>query len=557
MQYNGTHIPIAKSIRKLNQILLLDRKDLIFVYMLAIFAGVVQLSLPLGIQSIISFVMAGSISTSIVVLIVMVVFGVFINGLLQVRQLQIIEKVKQKLFLRYSLEYADCLPQLNIEKLDKEYLPEMVNRYFDAVSLQKGLDKLVIYLPASVIQVLLGLILLAFYHPVFIGFGLLLLTAVVLIIRFTSPQGLSTAMLASTYKYGVAAWLQEIARTVKTFKYTKGTSLHVKKTDGLVSNYLEASTKHFRILLTQFWSLISFKVLITAAMLIIGSYLLVSQQINVGQFIAADIVIIAIIGSIEKIIINLDTVFEALVSIEKLSTITEAEKEQGGNLMLEDKNEGLSLELQDIIFAYGNEKPVLNNITLRIEKGQMVQLSGVSGAGKSTVLRMFTGAFTNYEGVALIDDIPVANYNIESLRHHTGILLGSQDIFYGTIKENLTMGNNAISIQQVAELAAITGLDKFIQNCKQGYDTVLLPTGNKLSETTRKNILLLRALLGGYRLLLLEEPFDHLEFPYKELTINYVKKNKVATALIASKDPDLKDYCDNYFVLSGNGQITS
>ena len=143
------NISLSKAITKLSRILLVDRKDIVVIYMFALLAGFVQLSLPLGIQSIINFVMAGSISTSIIVLIAMVVFGVFINGLLQIRQLQIIEKVKQKLFLRYSLEFGDRLPKLNIEKLDKEYLPEMVNRYFETVSLQKGLDKLLIDLPAE------------------------------------------------------------------------------------------------------------------------------------------------------------------------------------------------------------------------------------------------------------------------------------------------------------------------------------------------------------------------------------------------------------------------
>ncbi|MEO5592431.1 MAG: ATP-binding cassette domain-containing protein [Chitinophagaceae bacterium] len=544
---------ISKAIRKLNLILWLDRSDLIYVYTLAIFAGLVQLSLPLGIQSIIGFVMAGSISTSIVILIGLVVFGVFINGLLQVRQLQTIEKVKQKLFLRYALEYADRLPKLNIEKLDNEYLPEIVNKFFDSISLQKSIDKLVIDLPAAIIQVLLGLLLLAFYHPVFIAFGVLLLVAVFLIIRFTSSQGLSTAMDASSYKYAVAGWLQQIARTVKTFKYTRETSIHINKTDEMAIQYLASSTKHFKILLTQFWSLISFKIIITAAMLIIGSYLLVSQQINVGQFIAADIVIITIIGSIEKLIMNLDAVYDALVSVEKLNIITEAEKEGGGSLLLEVKNGGVSLECNNISFAYGDNAPVLANFNLVIEKGEMVQLKGASGVGKSTVLRLFTGAFINYTGNILIDGIPLANYNIASLRQQTGIMLGNQDLFQGTIKENITMGSHSIRMQEISSMAALTGLLSFIQTCKDGYDTMLLPGGHKLSNSVRKNILLIRALLGDHRLLLLEEPFEHLEQPYKNKVIDYIKNNKNSTVLIASKDEGLKANVDKIVLLNKAG----
>ena len=549
-------VAITSSLSKLNRILMLDRKDIFVIYMFAVIAGLVQLSLPLGIQSIISFVMAGSISSSIVVLIGMVVFGVFVNGLLQVRQLQIIEKVKQKLFVRYSLEYSERLPKLNIEKLDKEYLPEMVNRYFDSISLQKGLDKLLTDLPAAIIQVVLGLLLLAFYHPIFIAFGLVLIIIVLTILRLTSPQGFHTAMKASTYKYGVAAWLQEVARTIKSFKYAKGTTLHMNKTDQLVSQYLDSRTTHFKILLIQFWSLISFKIIITAAMLIIGSYLLVTQQINVGQFIAADIVIIAIIASIEKLITNLDSVYDALVSVEKLSVITEAEMEKSGSLILTEKNEGIGVRFSDVSFAYSDLVPILNNVSFNITPGQLVQIKGVSGAGKSTVLRLMTGAFSNYQGNVLIDEVPIANYQVKSLRNQTGILLGSQDIFQGTLWQNITMDSEAIKMDEVAYLAEISGLNTFVQSSKDGYDTILLPVGNKLSSNVRKNILLIRALLGEHRLLLLEEPFEHLAAPYRMNIINYIQKDKTATVIIASQDEELKEYCDKTILIE-DGRIIS
>ncbi|HEX2608281.1 MAG TPA: ATP-binding cassette domain-containing protein [Flavisolibacter sp.] len=537
-------VSFLSSLFKLNKILLLDRREIAVTYVFALLAGLVQLSLPLGIQSIISYVMAGSISTSIIVLISLVVSGVFINGLLQVRQLQIIEKVKQKLFVRYSLEYSYRLPRLNIEKLDNVYLPETVNRYFDSISLQKGIDKLLVDLPAALIQVFLGLVLLAFYHPMFIVFGLVLILIVFTIIRLTSGRGLQTALHASSFKYSVAAWLQETARTIKTFKYTKGTSLHLKKTDSLVSAYLESRTSHFKILLTQFWSLVSFKVVITAAMLILGSYLLVTQQINVGQFIASDIVIIAIIGSIEKLITNLDAVYDGLVSVEKLSVITDAEMEQGGSFELESRKEGVTIDFQDVSFAYTSHLPVLDHISFHIPSGSFVQIKGRSGSGKSTLLRLLTGAYVNVSGTILVDQLPITNYNIESLRLHTGILLGNQDIFMGTLWENLTLGNPDASLSEVTTLCQQIGLDSFIQSSKNGFDTVLLPTGNKLSGTVRKNILLVRALLGKHRLLLLEEPFEHLEHPYQSAILQHIKQSISATILIASSSDTVSPYCD-------------
>ncbi|MBC7904978.1 MAG: ABC transporter ATP-binding protein [Gemmatimonadaceae bacterium] len=543
-------ISLVSSILKLNKILLTDRKDISAIYMFAILGGLVQLSLPLGIQSIISFVMAGAISASIVVLICMVVFGVFANGLLQVRQLQIIEKVKQKLFFRYTMEYSHRIPRLNIEKLDNQYLPELVNRYFDSVTLQKGIDKLLLEIPGAVIQVILGIVLLSFYHPVFIVFGVLLISIVFAIVRFTSPKGLTTALNASTYKYALAGWLQEIGRIVKTFKYNNGASMQMQKTDKLVDSYLFSRTKHFKILLTQFWSLISFKIIITAAMLIIGSYLLVTQQINVGQFIAADIVIIAIIASIEKIITNLDAIYDSLVSVEKLSVIAEAETETGGSMLLSKTDDGVDIRFENVSFAYPNQKKVLNNLSFDVRRGEMVQLKGVSGSGKSSVLRLLTGAFKNFTGNVLIEGLPIGNYQLEELRRRTGILLGSQDIFEGSIWQNISMGNTSINARDVDTLAQITGLSEFVQSSPGGYDTALMPLGNKLPAGVRKNILLIRALIGKPSLLLLEDPFGHFDLEKKETVIRQIREFSRSTILISSQDDSIASLCDKVLTLN-------
>lgn len=547
-------VSFAKSFRKFFNILKLDKKDISSIYIYAILAGLVQLSLPLGIQTIISFVMAGSISTSIVILIIMVVIGTFFNGLLQIRQMQIIEKVEQKIFVRYSLAFSDQLPNLNIEKLDNYYLPELVNRFFDTTSLQKGLDKILLDIPASLIQIFLGLILLAFYHPIFIGFGAVLLLIIILIIRFTSFQGLTTAMQASDYKYAIAAWLQEMARVVKSFKYYKGTTLHMHKTDKLVGGYVDARTSHFKILLTQYWSLITFKILITAAMLIVGAILLVNQQINIGQFIAADIVIISIMASVEKLMSNLDKIYDALTSVEKLSKIIDAEQEKSGHLHLAVANKGVAIEFKEVHFSYPSGTEVLNNFNCQLSAGQIVHVAGSSGAGKSTLLRLLTGAYQNFSGHIMIDNVPIGNYSIGSIRAQTGILLSQQDIFHGTLWENITMGNQSTTVEQVMELAKLIGLQYFIQSNALGFDVVLDPQGKRLPQKVVQNILLVRALLGQYRLLLLEEPFNHLNEEERNKVLQYIKKEKAATVIITSIDSNISSYCDHVLYIKNNPQ---
>lgn len=551
----STPVSPSGALKRLFQILRLDKKDISAIYIFAILSGLVQLAMPLGIQTIISFVMAGSVSTSIIILIFLVVLAVFLNGLLQVRQMQITEKVQQKIFVRYSFEFADRLPRLNIEKLDNYYLPELVNRYFDAVTLQKGIEKLLLEIPLAVIQITFGLVLLAFYHPVFIGFGAVLIFIVFLIIKYTSTKGFETSLKASDYKYSLAAWLEELARVIKSFKYSRGTDLHMQRADKILSGYLHSRTEHFRILLTQYWSLVSFKILITAAMLIVGALLLVDQQINIGQFIAAEIVILTVIGSVEKLIMNLDKVYDVLTSVQKLNKVTESETEVEGTALMSDTGKGVSIDFHHVSFQYQDGIQALRGMDLHVAPGQKVCIMGESGAGKSTILRLLTGAFTNFDGSVLVDDVPIANYNLTSLRANTGILLSQQDIFHGTLYENITMGNKSIQLKDITELAERCGLVNFIQSQPKGFDTELDPTGKRLPSKIRQDILLMRALLGKRRLLLLEEPFQHMETPYQQHIMEFLNADREATVLITTENPAIAKACDLVLYVE-NGAIT-
>ena len=549
MEKNKNVVSPMGAARKILELLRLDKKDVSSIYAFAILAGILSLAMPLGIQTIIGFVMAGSLSTSIVILIVLVVAAVFIYGLLQVRQLQVTEKIQQKLFVRYSLEFADRLPKMNIEKLDAYYLPELVNRFFDTVSLQKAVEKILLDVPAAIIQIFFGLILLSLYHPVFIGFGAVLTFIVYLIMRFTLPAGFQASIEASNQKFATAAWLEEMARVIKSFKYSRGTELNIKKTDGIVSQYLDARTSYFKVLLTQYWSLIVFKVLITAAMLIVGAVLLVDQQINIGQFIAADFVILSIIASVEKLILNMDKVYDLLTSVEKLSKITESEIEVQGTVELADTSKGVSILFENVGFVYGNQSKALEGLQLNIAAGDKVCIMGESGSGKSTILRLLTGAFKNFSGSILLDGIPMGNYNLNSVRSQTGILLSQQDIFNGTIWENITMGSNQIQYDEVTDLVNRCGLTSFIQSLPKGYDTVLDPTGKRLNSKIRQDILLLRALLGKKRLLLLEEPLNFLEKRYKQNIQDYIFSEENATVIIATNDAEIAARCNKVIYL--------
>ena len=539
---------LSSALLKLHKLIMTDKRDASSVYFFAIAGGLISLTLPLGIQTIISFVMAARLSTSIVILIAIVIVGVFLNGLMQVRQIQVIERIRQKIFTRYSLEFSYKIPQISPQQMDDYYLPEVVNRFFDIPALAKSIEKIMLDIPASVIQILFGLIILSFYHPIFIAFGAFVFVALIIIIRITSPKGFETNLRASNYKYETAGWLEEMARGIKTFKYSKGASLHMKKTDKLIGEYLESRTAHFKILTLQYWSLIIFKILIVAAMLIAGTWLLLDQQINVGQFIAADIIIILIINSVEKLISTLDNVYDSLSSIEKISKITDSKIEETGNLAF-DNSKGCSVVFKAVGFQYPNGSVALNEINFTASQNKIICFSGTSGSGRSTILRLLTGAYTGFTGHILLNDIPIKNYMLNDLRINTGTLLVDQDIFRGSILENLNMGNDQITLSEITTLAEITGLSTYITSEEKGYDTILDPMGKRISRHIKQKIKLIRALAGKPSLLLLEDPVMDLSIVEKENVIQYLKNSCNATVIVISNDEAMQKNSNEVYKL--------
>lgn len=537
-------------VSRILNLLKLERKEITAVYFYAILNGLIQLSLPLGVQAIISFVMGSSMRASLIVLIVLVVLGVLIVGIMQVNQMKIIEKIQQKLFVRYAFAFAEHIPKLDLKKTDNIYLPELVNRFFDIPVLQKSLSKILLDVPTASIQILFGLILLSFYHPAFILFGTVLLLVLWLILRFTGRTGLQTSLAESDFKYKVAGWLEETARVIKSIKLAKKNDLHLKKTDEQVTNYLDARNSHFRVLLFQYNVLVIFKTVITAAMLIVGTMLLVNQQLNIGQFIAAEIVILLVLTSVEKLIMNLGSVYDTLTSVEKLSSVTDRPVEQSGSIQLPANNKGLKLEMKNVSFSYNDETDVLKNISLQINAGEKVCISGKDSSGKSTLLKLLAGAYTDFNGYILLDDIPLVNYDLISLRSQTGLLVNQQDIFQGTIWENISLGNDDINMETVTEYVTKTGLNDFIATQKNGYDTVLDPTGKRLPGNVVHKILLVRALAGKPRLLLLEEPWLNFENEHRKQIIQLLGELQNTTMIIVSNDEEFAQQCDRVIVMN-------
>ena len=496
--------------RRLLDLLKMERGDVLQVFYYAIFAGLVSLSLPLGIQAIINLIQGAQISTSWIVLVVLVSLGVVFAGILELFQFRIIENIQQKLFTRASFEFAYRFPKMKMSELRQGYPPELANRFFDILSVQKGVSKLLVDFPAALLQIIFGLLLLSLYHPFFIIYGLLLLILIYVLFKYSAQKGLLTSLQESKNKYKVAHWLQEIARSVISFKLSGRTNLALNKNDRLVSSYLSARDGHFKVLVFQYSKMIVFKLLVTAGLLVIGGLLVLNQQMNIGQFVAAEIIILLIINSVEKLILGLEAFYDVLTSLEKLDEVYDKELESQNGKQSFFAEKGLQIELKDLSYEVDNIS-ILKDVSYTFQPRDMVLLTGHNGSGKSTLLKVLSGVLEPTSGNMYINDLIYSNLRINEYRSSLGLSLSEESPFEGTIWENLTFGNKEITSLEVANVLEVVGLSEFIKSQSQGLYTTIYPEGKKLSHTISKKIVLARAMLKKPKLFLLKEPLDQFD----------------------------------------------
>lgn len=538
-------------------LLKLEKKDIFQIFYYAIFGGVVALSLPLGIQAIINLIQGAQISTSWIILVIVVTSGVIFSGALQLMQLRIIETIQQRIFVRASFELSYRFPKIKMNELRNYYPPELANRFFDTLTIQKGLSKILIDAPTALLQIIFALILLSFYHPFFIIFGILLLLLIYIVFKFTAQKGLETSLAESQTKYKVAHWIQEIARTVVSFKLSGNTNLAIQKNDDLVDQYLKARENHFKILLLQFSQMIGFKVIVTASLLLIGGALVLNQEMNIGQFVAAEIIILLVIQSVEKLIIGLESLYDVLTSIEKIGQVVDKELESQDGEKPMFKN-GVTLELDEVSYRVENRKKgIINNVSLILTPTSRILIQGESGAGKSSLLRLISGVIEPTEGNIYINNLSLASLNLNHYRSQLGLSLSNETPFEGSIRDNLVFGNRQVTDLVIFNALDTVGLNQFLKEQPNGLETVLYPEGKQMSYTIAKKIILARAIIKQPRIMILEDPLDQFNLEETTKIIRYLTDVKRPWALIVvSSKKSWKAQCKETITLE-KGEIKS
>jgi len=548
--------PTRRVLRLLGQY----RREIRYIFLYAVVAGLINLSLPLGIQAIIGQIAGGGINASWGILVLFVLVGAAMTGILRLMQLAVMEYMQRRIFADSAVDFALRIPRLNLDSLRKEHLPELVNRFFDTLTLQKGLPKILIDGSTAVLQIFFSLLLLSFYHATFLVSSLFLLAILFGLFYWMAPHGIKSSLEESKYKYKLVFWLEELGRVPATFKLAGENDFPLRRTDEITAAYLEARAKHWRILMTKFVSNVVFRVLVMGFFLVLGSLLVMKNELNIGQFVAAEILILFVINAVEKLVTLHDPGYDVITATEKLGQFADLPLERDGGLLVEEfckESQPMEVELRNLSYRFADgEANVLKNITLKIEAGQRVAVAGYNASGKSTLMQILSLVRRDFSGALLYNGLPKQNLDLRSLREHIGDLSSQEDIFKGSILENISLGNQRIELPRVLELLEIVGLNDFVRNSPRGLDTELQSGGKNIPQSIVTKIMVARAVSAKPRLLVMEEPLAGLNFRDRLQIAQFLtNRNETWTLICVTEDPVLAALCDRVLIMN-DGEIS-
>ncbi len=541
--------PLMRFIR----LLATERKEIAYVLVYALFIGLLGLVLPLGLQNAIELISGGVFFSSVYVLIGLVVLGMVFIGVLQLVQISMVEHLQRRIFAKAAFEFAFRIPRIRLEALSQSYAPELVNRFFDVMTIQKGLPKVLLDLSSAAIQIFFGLLLLSLYHPFFVFFSFFLVIVLIVMFMVTGPRGLNSSINESKYKYKVVQWLEELARSIRSFKFAGNTDLPIRRTDYATSNYMKYRKKHFSVLLTQLSFFVFFKVAIAGGLLVVGTVLVVDREITLGQFVASEVVIILVLNAVEKLVLYTDVVYDLLTAVDKISHVTDLpiEKTGGFDLPHTGNEKGHHVAVHNLSYQYpGATKPTLLDIDLEIKPGERLCISGPGGGGKTTLTNVIAGLLPAYTGGVSVDRVSMRDLDITNFRDHVANNISSEDLFDGTLYENITVGKQSATVDHAMAALELAGLQQYISSLPEGLNTRIVSGGKGLSSSTIHRLILARCLAKNPKLLILNDFFWDLGKTDKlELIQCVINPEKNWTLVAVSNDPLIMASCDRVVVM--------
>jgi len=520
-----------------------DRADLWTVVLYAALIGGLTLATPIAVQQLVNTVAFGGLVQPVVILALLLFGGLAFSALLSVLQAYTAELIQRRVFVRVVADVATRLPRVELGVYDRYHGPELMNRLFDVFTVQKTGAILMLEGTSVLLQTGVGLLVLSFYHPLMLAFSFTLIAGIAVVVFIFGRGAIATAIGESNAKYAVVGWMEELARHPAAFHSRAGRLFAVEQADRLASEYVGARRRHYRVVLRQLSSALGLQVLASSALLGLGGALVVSGQLTLGQLVASELIVTAIVAGVARLGKQFESFYDLLAATDKLGVLFDLPLEREGGHAPEEVQGPARLELSDLDFRFGSFQ-VLDGFSARIEPGERVGLFGPNGAGKTTLVEIICGLRNPDSGFVAIDGVDLRDLRLDDVRAEV-VRVGKAEVFASSVLDNLRVARPDLSVADATAALEAVGLLDDVRNLPDGLHTPLATDGEPLSRGQIAALMLARAIVAKPRLLLLDEAFVNLQQSSRKQALDALfAKDAPWTVLAVSEWPDVLERCD-------------
>ena len=505
-QSYGSQISLVKFFRIFFEIL---KPEANFYWLAAVYGvGISLLSLatPISVQMLINTIANTALTAPLVVL-ALTLFGLLIiSGLIYALRIHLMELFARRFYARMVAEISLISVYAQNPFFGDLKASSLFNRYFDVVYVQSLVPNLFIGGFTVLLQIAVGFVLVSLYHPYFLGFTLVMIATVWLIWLVWGSRALRTAVDLSHAKHKTANWLQSIGGSNGFFKSQRRIDYALDKTDEYTRAYIIDRKRHFRHLFSQTIAFLLMYAAASAALLGLGGYLVIEDQLTLGQLVAAELVLSAAFLGVAQLGTYLAYFYDLFAAVEEISQFYDVEQEQPKGA---DPFEGPD---HTIVMkgVRGNARHEPAQFDLEIPSGSII----MAAASHHGVQRLFTNLLKMHVlptgGYATLGGIDVQDIEAHHLRKNVHVL-DRPSFVEMTIREYLALSCKDTAPRRMVDALETVGLADTIATFEKGLDTPIASTGYPLSAVELQQLKLANALLEAPRILVLSRLFDLLD----------------------------------------------
>lgn len=488
--HHDDHHPPTVRLRKL---LSQESAALWVVLVYAAFIGLLALATPVAVQALINQVTFGQLRQPLLVLTVLLFLVLLFSGALRLLQATAVEQIQQRLFVRLGSELSLLLPRVLMAQLRKPPGPRLVSRFFEIITVQKSLANLLLDGMSLLLQSLIGLLVLGFYHPLLLGFDVILLMSIVVIVLGLGRGAVKSAVKESRAKYDVADWLMELGSHSLTLRGGRGADWAAQRADVLLLQYVHARRLNFSILRRQIIGALLLQALASSMLLGLGGMLVIWGQLTIGQLVAAELIVSSVVLGVLKFTKHMESYYDLLAGLDKLGYFDDLkdERETGETLTLPERPEVL---LRKVKVSDPDSVSELHVDELLISPGSRTAVVG--GRGKRLISEVLYGLLDADHGQVELGGVPIRSLSLSSLRAQVALLHDDREgIVAGSVADNLRFAKESVSFAELRAALQSVSLWNDVSSLPKGLDTQLLSGAPAWSTSMRWRLLIARLLI--------------------------------------------------------------